>query len=183
MPTIASLVRDLQPFARDLFKIAGMNGLNPRITSARRTYREQLALYDRYRKGFNPFPVAKPGTSAHETGEAFDMLVTPVEYLQDLGSLWISWGGEWGGDRDPVHFQLPGAPSPELLAQTKGSKRARERATKFVDDAGSLVDNLVSPWWSFILPDAVTQPIENFGPGGQLSTAVRVATSIADYFK
>jgi hypothetical protein len=49
------------------------------------------------------------------------MLVTPVEYLAELGELWASWGGSWGGFGDPVHFQLPGAPSPELLAQTKAS--------------------------------------------------------------
>src|SRR5216684_7351057 len=126
MPTIASLVPELRPYAHDLYKIAGANGLQPRITSARRSYVEQVRLYDRFLKGINPFPVAAPGTSAHETGEAFDMLVTPVDYLQDLGALWISWGGEWGGNRDPVHFQLPGAPSQELLAQTKGASWAQD---------------------------------------------------------
>jgi len=50
------------------------------------------------------------------------MVVTPVEYLADLGDLWNSWGGQWGGFGDPVHFQLRGAPSPELLATLKDSR-------------------------------------------------------------
>lgn len=118
---LSSLVPDLEPFARELVRVAGANGLQPRVTSARRTIDEQRALYDRYLRGINPYPVAPPGTSAHETGEAFDMLVTPVEYLQDLGAIWQSWGGVWGGNGDPVHFQLPGAPSPDRLAETKGA--------------------------------------------------------------
>ncbi len=122
--SIDSLVSELQPFCRELVRVAGENGLGPRITSARRSIQEQRELYDRFLRGVNPFPVAPPGTSAHETGEAFDMLVTPVEYLPALGQLWKSWGGQWGGNRDPVHFQLPGAPSAELLAQTKGAESA-----------------------------------------------------------
>ena len=120
--SISSLVSDLQPFAHDLVDLAGANGLQPRITSARRSYEEQRRLYDRFVRGLQPFPVAPPGTSAHETGEAFDLLVTPVEYLADLGKIWIDAGGEWGGNKDPVHFQLPGAPTPALLAETRGGK-------------------------------------------------------------
>ncbi len=50
------------------------------------------------------------------------MVTTPVEALAEVGRVWISWGGEWGGNRDPVHFQLPGAPSQGLLAQLKHSR-------------------------------------------------------------
>lgn len=120
--TISALVPELQPFCRELVRIAGENRLEPRITSTRRSLQEQRDLYARFLRGANPFPVAAPGTSAHETGEAFDMLVTPVDYLPALGELWQSWGGTWGGNRDPVHFQLPGAPSAERLAQTKGAE-------------------------------------------------------------
>ncbi|SRR5216684_2965849 len=154
MPTIASLVPELRPYAHDLYKIAGANGLQPRITSARRSYVEQVRLYDRFLKGINPFPVAAPGTSAHETGEAFDMLVTPVDYLQDLGALWISWGGEWGGNRDPVHFQLPGAPSPELLEQTKGAARSGITAQGAVDFVAGLQPGL--PFLTAFVPESIT---------------------------
>jgi len=37
------------------------------------------------------------------------MIVEPYEYLRDVGGLWESWGGTWGGERDPIHFELPGA--------------------------------------------------------------------------
>jgi|SRR5882757_1389825 len=154
MPTISSLVPDLRPFAKALFDVAGANGLQPRITSARRTYIEQVRLYDRFLKGINPFPVAEPGTSAHETGEAFDMLVTPVEYLPDLGAIWISWGGEWGGNRDPVHFQLPGAPSPELLQQTKGARRTGITAEGAVDFVAGLQPGI--PFLTAFVPESVT---------------------------
>jgi len=29
--------------------------------------------------------------------------------LKDLGQVWESWGGVWGGEfRDPIHFEYPG---------------------------------------------------------------------------
>jgi hypothetical protein len=140
--TINSLVPELQPYCSELLRIAGENRLEPRITSARRSIQEQRNLYARFLRGANPFPVAPPGTSAHETGEAFDMVVTPVEYLPALGELWQSWGGQWGGNRDPVHFQLPGAPSPELLAETKGAEAAASDPFLI---AQSTVEEL--PWW------------------------------------
>ncbi len=153
--SISSLVPELQPYCRELLRIAGENRLEPRLTSARRSLQEQRELYNRFLRGANPFPVAPPGTSAHETGEAFDLLVTPVDYLPALGDLWISWGGQWGGNRDPVHFQLPGAPSPELLAQTQGA--ASEQST-----GNSLGDWILQrygeiPWWiSYFLPVGTT---------------------------
>jgi hypothetical protein len=68
-----------------------------------------MRLYARYLVGHQPFPVAFPGTSAHEFGEAFDLVVSPFEALSDVGAYWQEQGGTWGGERDPVHFELPGA--------------------------------------------------------------------------
>jgi len=146
--SIHSLVPELQPYCRELVRIAGENRLEPRLTSTRRSLQEQRDLYDRFLRGANPFPVAPPGTSAHETGEAFDMLVTPVDYLPALGELWTSWGGQWGGNKDPVHFQLPGAPSPELLAQTRGAEAAWDPYTKVAAYNASLpwYVSLFTPW-------------------------------------
>lgn len=45
------------------------------------------------------------------------MVVVSDEDLADLGSVWQSWGGEWGGARDPVHFQYPGFRTPAVPAQ------------------------------------------------------------------
>lgn len=74
------------------------------ITSVRRTRSFQRRLYARYLAGANPFPVAPPGASAHEYGLAWDM-VGPLPELRRLGKIWTSWGGLWGGARDPIHFQ------------------------------------------------------------------------------
>jgi len=68
-----------------------------------------MRLYARYLGGHQPFPVAFPGTSAHEFGEAFDLVVAPFDALSDVGAYWEQQGGTWGGERDPVHFELPGA--------------------------------------------------------------------------
>ena len=103
------LVPELRPYARSLVDLAGRAGVLPRVTSTVRTFTQQTRLYARYLAGFQRFPVAFPGTSAHEYGEAFDMIVSGTENLADLGQVWESWGGTWGGQRDPVHFELPGA--------------------------------------------------------------------------
>ncbi len=107
--SLNALVPELQPFARALVEEAGKVGLSPRVTSTLRTRAEQERLWRRYQAGVSPFPVAPPGTSSHEYGEAFDMIVTPFEALADVGAAWQAWGGTWGAERDPVHFELPGA--------------------------------------------------------------------------
>ena len=107
--SISQLIPELQPFARDLVDAAGAAGLQPRITSTRRTSAEQARLYRRYQQGLNPYPVAPPGTSAHEFGFAFDMMVTPADALPDVGAYWKANGGVWGGEfNDPIHFEYPG---------------------------------------------------------------------------
>lgn len=104
-----SLEPELREGAVALVTEAARAGLQPRVTSARRSYSLQARLYRRYLRGESQFPAAPPGQSAHEYGWAFDVLVTPYAYLADLGALWTSWGGSWGAQSDPVHFELPGA--------------------------------------------------------------------------
>lgn len=80
------------------------------VTSTVRSARDQDFLWRRYRKGQSVLPAAPPGHSAHEYGWAFDAVVTPDDYQDGVGRAWESmWGGKWGGTRDPVHFELPGA--------------------------------------------------------------------------
>jgi hypothetical protein len=87
------------------------------ITSAKRSHREQLRLYQASLAGQNNgLPASPPGHSDHERGLAFDMarlnqdpLTDPV--LAEAGRLWQAQGGVWGGTwstRDPVHFAAPG---------------------------------------------------------------------------
>src|SRR6266849_3627315 len=113
--SIYDLVDDLQGAAADLVDAAGAAGLQPRITSTVRTRSEQGRLYRGYLAGTRGYPVAPPGFSAHEYGEAFDMVVSPMEALADVGYTWQQWGGGWN-PADAVHFELPGA-----------SERARQR--------------------------------------------------------
>jgi hypothetical protein len=80
------------------------------------------------------------------------MLVTPVEYLQDLGEIWTQWGGQWGGNGDPVHFQLRGAPSAELLEQLAGKRPIGLSVGDWI-----LQKYNALPWWlSLILPPGMT---------------------------
>lgn len=106
---IETLIPELQPYARALVYETARMGLQPRITSTRRSTAEQARLRRRYLAGLQPYYVAPPGQSPHEFGWAFDMVVTPMSSLSYVGWIWQSWGGYWGGVQgDPVHFQYPG---------------------------------------------------------------------------
>lgn len=99
----------MQPYAKALVDVAGANNLLPRVTSTRRSHAQQARLYRAYQQGLQQYPVAPPGTSAHEFGYAMDMVVSDMDYLPSLGDLWKSWGGIWGGEfNDPIHFEFPG---------------------------------------------------------------------------
>lgn len=75
------------------------------LTRGFSSHRFQARLYARALAGGNAFPVAPPGYSAHERGLAID-LWGPLPELRRLGALWRSWGGLWGGEVDPIHFEL-----------------------------------------------------------------------------
>jgi len=125
--TLDELSPELAPFARDLVYAAGVAGLQPRITSTNRTHSQQGRLYRGYLA--NPgraYPVAPPGFSSHEYGEAFDLVVTPMEALADVGYTWQQWGGSWN-PADAVHFELPGA-----------SERARQKGEEQDGSTGFL---------------------------------------------
>jgi hypothetical protein len=112
------LIPELQGPARELVAACGTAGLLPKVTSTRRSHSAQVRLYQRWLSGLSPLPAAPPGTSAHEFGYAFDLVVTPWEALADVGATWESWGGVWGGNKDPVHFQYPGFVVPSQEGST-----------------------------------------------------------------
>jgi hypothetical protein len=109
--SLDALDPDLRQGLLDFQQWLSGQGVIPTITSTVRSYRDQKFLYDRYQN--NPhanLPAAPPGHSAHEYGWAFDMIVSPAQYQHAVGKAWEKlWGGKWGGARDPVHFELPGA--------------------------------------------------------------------------
>lgn len=97
----------LVPYATWLYQVAVQYGLRPRVTSTLRTYDEQLALYQHNPSGL---PAARPGTSKHEAGLAFDLVVSAGRNSPEqawLGQVWQSVGGKWLGSYDPVHFEVP----------------------------------------------------------------------------
>lgn len=108
--SLSGLRAYFRPWARDLIHVASVARVAPRVTSTLRSHSYQAKLYRDFLAGRNPYPVAPPGSSAHELGLAFDMVTTPMDALNDLGKVWEDWGGVWGGRfGDEVHFEFPGA--------------------------------------------------------------------------
>lgn len=147
---LGALIAPLQPFAQRLVDLGGRAGVQPRVTSTLRSRNQQQRLYAAYIRGETKYPVAPPGTSAHEFGWAFDMVADTAENLHDLGTVWRSWGGEWSAD-DEVHFQYPGFVRP-AAEQTPVERNIVQRAA----DAYNAL-----PWYVGVFgPTAATnQPI------------------------
>jgi len=118
---------DLHAAMNDLQQWLGSQRVILTITSTVRSGRDQDFLWRRYQKGLSGgLPAAPPGHSAHEYGWAFDAVVSPVEYQVAVGRAWENlWGGKWGGSKDPVHFELPGA---SQLAWQLGESEAQPQA-------------------------------------------------------
>jgi hypothetical protein len=151
--SINDLVPELQDAAAALLDAAGAARLQPRITSTVRTRSEQGRLYRRFLAGAAGFPVAPPGFSAHEYGEAFDMVVSPMEALADVGYTWRQWGGAWNPG-DAVHFELPGASE---RAKSRGREAANDSPTGLSVSDWLLQEYNAIPWWiSFLLPAGTT---------------------------
>jgi hypothetical protein len=113
MSRLSDLHPAFEPYAAAILK--ALQSLDPSfvVTSTVRSKRAQEALYAAYRAGKHPLTVARPGCSKHEGGWAVDIARGKVPPLQDrylhlVGQKWRSLGGEWGGEKDPVHFALPG---------------------------------------------------------------------------
>lgn len=101
---------DLRAGLQEFQKFLSDNGALPTLTSTVRSAREQDFLWRRSQRGDSPLPAAPAGHSAHEYGWAFDLVVSPYSLQRGAGLAWEKyWGGKWGGTRDPVHFELPGA--------------------------------------------------------------------------
>jgi len=107
---LGTLHPELIHYAKYLYKIGKYYDQKLVVTSARRSSSKQALLYARWKQGLSDIPANRPGTSLHEYGLAFDLARIGVDPLADpllnwLGAVWTSWGGRWGGERDPVHFQ------------------------------------------------------------------------------
>lgn len=104
-----SLNARLKPFAVALLQVALL--LEPRayFASGKRSAATQRKLYLDWISGRSRYPAAAPGTSKHERGLAFDLGGLSPSQLRDIGGVWESWGGRWGGrfsSPDPIHFEV-----------------------------------------------------------------------------
>jgi hypothetical protein len=96
------LIPGLGYYAGWLYTFARAQGLDPRVTSVRRTSAQQEALYRRYLAGQSQFPAAPPGRSLHERGLAFDMVTK--DQGRTTGPIWNQMGGRWSPS-DWVHYE------------------------------------------------------------------------------
>lgn len=102
MASLATLHPAFQPYAKAIVEVAQREGLRPVVTSTYRSIAKQRRLYREWQAGKRTYPVAYPGRSLHNYGLALDMVADDLAWL---GKVWESWGGTWGGPKDPVHFQ------------------------------------------------------------------------------
>lgn len=110
MADLKKLAPYLQPYAQYLYKIGKYYDPLLMVTSGFRSPRKQAQLYEAYIRGSSRIPAAPPGRSLHGYGLAFDLARIGKDPFNDpllnwLGAVWESWGGQYGGQRDPVHFQ------------------------------------------------------------------------------
>jgi len=110
MADLRTLHPHLVPWARWIYSLGKSYDPLLVVTSARRSASKQQRLYDKWRRGETAIPAARPGTSLHQLGLAFDLARIGYDPLDDpllnwLGQVWEYVGGRHGGSRDPVHFQ------------------------------------------------------------------------------
>ena len=115
---IATLLPEVQPYARALVTKSAQNGITIKVISGLRTYDEQNDLYAQGRtKPGNIVTNARGGYSNHNFGIAFDIGVFEGSSYKDespkykavgaLGTdLGLEWGGNWKTIQDEPHFQL-----------------------------------------------------------------------------
>ena len=123
---IATLLPQVQPYARALVFKAAAAGITIKIISGLRAYAEQDALYAQGRSKPGAIVTnARGGYSNHNFGIAFDIGVFEgSKYLGESpkynavgvlgGDLGLEWGGNWKTIKDAPHFQLRPAWATEI---------------------------------------------------------------------
>ena len=128
---IARLEPSIQDKARALLSAAKAEGIDLVVTQGLRTMEEQAALYAQGRTAPGPIVTnAKPGSSWHNFGLAFDVAVvqggkvtwpTDEALWQKIGAIGKAQGLIWGGDfesfKDRPHFQFTGGLTLEQARQ------------------------------------------------------------------
>ena len=142
---IATLLPEVQPYARALVTKAAQHGITIKILSGLRTYDEQNELFAQGRtKPGRIVTKARAGFSNHNFGIAFDIGVFEgTKYLDEspkykaigiLGmDLGLEWGGNWKTIVDQPHFQLRpkwagDIKERDMLAELRTRKESRKGA-------------------------------------------------------
>jgi hypothetical protein len=90
---------------RRLEALAEKRGEHFHITSGLRTYAEQMRLWNG--RGSNPYPVARPGTSRHESGRAADVTINGRDIQSVISASELRAAGLNPLAGDSVHVELP----------------------------------------------------------------------------
>jgi hypothetical protein len=90
---------------RRLEALAAKRGEHFHITSGLRTYAEQMRLWNG--RGSNPYPVARPGTSRHESGRAADVTINGRDIQSVISASELRAAGLNPLAGDSVHVELP----------------------------------------------------------------------------
>ena len=85
--------------------LAAKRGEHFHITSGLRTYAEQMRLWNA--RGSNPYPVARPGTSRHESGRAADVTINGRDIQSVISASELRAAGLNPLAGDAVHVELP----------------------------------------------------------------------------
>jgi hypothetical protein len=85
--------------------LAAKRGEHFTITSGLRTYAEQMRLWNG--RGSNPYPVARPGTSRHESGRAADVMIGGRDIQSVISAAELRSAGLNPLAGDSVHVELP----------------------------------------------------------------------------
>ena len=112
---LRGLHEGLRPYAEYAVALGRYYGIEPRITSVRRSWAEQQQLYDRYRAsvaagtfkkpGGVQYPAAPPGRSAHGLGLAWDSVVPA--HQQQLWNRIREYAGFKVLANDIIHAEYP----------------------------------------------------------------------------
>jgi hypothetical protein len=85
--------------------LAAQKGMRFHLTSGLRTTAEQQRLWDN--RGSNPYPVAQPGTSRHESGNAADVTIGGRAIQDVISAAELRAAGIAPLAGDAVHVELP----------------------------------------------------------------------------
>lgn len=105
MISLRGLDRGVRPYAEYALALGRYFGLDPRVTSTRRSWAQQERLYSDYKAGKSRYPAAIPGLSAHQYGLAFDSVVPPDQQAAwDAVRTYVGWQVP---SNDRIHAQVP----------------------------------------------------------------------------